>query len=59
MSKVIHKNIEQQLIAKCEADKPGILRIAKAAPLKKSEQKDQRKTLEKQMKAAGSSEMKR
>lgn len=47
------------MIAKCEADKPGILRIAKATAIKKSEQIDQRKVLEKQMKAAGATELRR
>lgn len=44
-------------IAKALADKPGILKIAKPVTLKKSEQLNQRKTLERKARALGSTEI--
>jgi len=56
---VIHKNIEQQMIAKCQADKPGILHIVKPPVVKTRESIDQRKLLERKMNAAGATEIRR
>ena len=47
------------MIAKCLADKPGILKIARTPEIKTRESIKERKTLEKKMRAAGSTELRR
>lgn len=59
LSRTINKSIEEQMIAKCLADKPGILKIARTPEIKTRESIKERKTLEKKMRAAGSTELRR
>lgn len=59
LSRVIHKNIEEQMIARCLADKPGILKIAKTPTIKTRESIKERKTMQKKMLASGSTEIRR
>lgn len=47
------------MIARCLADKPGILKIAKTPSIKTRESIKERKTLEKRMLASGATEMRR
>lgn len=47
------------MISRCLADKPGILKVARAPTIKTRESIKERKSFEKKMKAAGSTEMRR